>query len=187
MCTKLLLEKTEENKTIYLKLMENFPYLTDGNVISYLTDTGYFTAPSSYKYHGNWVGGNFEHSLKVTELLLEFTKTEDLKWDREESPYIIGMFHDLCKSDQKTFKEEDGQIKIIAAKLKDKRHGERSIEMIEHNIISLTDQEKQCIYYHMGEYGGKGSYLVRMKEAAETDPNITYTQLADSAAARMGV
>ena len=38
-----------------------------------LIDMGFFTAPASTKYHGNYEGGLFDHSLKVTEMLLELT------------------------------------------------------------------------------------------------------------------
>ena len=36
-------------------------------MLSYLRASDYFTAPSSYKRHGAWIGGNFDHSVAVTE------------------------------------------------------------------------------------------------------------------------
>lgn len=33
-----------------------------------LDDMGFFDAPASTKYHGNYAGGLFDHSLAVTEL-----------------------------------------------------------------------------------------------------------------------
>ena len=44
-------------------------------------------------------GGLFDHSLAVTETLLLYTEQLELEWDRLESPYLVGMFHDLCKTD----------------------------------------------------------------------------------------
>lgn len=60
---------------------------------------GYFTAPASTKYHGNYEGGLFDHSLEVTKSLLHLTKHLKLHWNSKKSPYVVGMFHDLCKCD----------------------------------------------------------------------------------------
>lgn len=192
MLEEMLNKATEENCGKYCRLVERFPKLTSEAVRSYLRELNYFTAPSSFKCHGAWVGGNFDHSVKVTELLLEFTNTENLKWDREESPYIIGLFHDLCKCDQRGFKEKSsGGLKIVSLKPADNRHSEKSIELIEANIIKLTEQEKECILYHMGEYGGEGegdvNYQQHMAAAMALDPNIAFVQKADTIAARAGI
>ena len=125
--------------------------------------------------------------MKVTELLLEYTENEHLKWDREESPYIIGLFHDLCKSDQRRFIFNDGEMVIVSGNSPDRRHSEKSIELIERNIISMTVEEKLCIYYHMGEYGGDDEYQALMAKLMEKNRNIKYTQMADTAAAKMGI
>ena len=178
---------TEDNLKKYCKLVGKFPDLVSKKVLDYLIGADYFTAPSSFKYHGNWVGGNFDHSMKVTELLLEYTENEHLKWDREESPYIIGLFHDMCKSDQRRFKFNDGEMVIVSGNSPDRRHSEKSIELIERNIISMTVEEKLCIYYHMGEYGGDDEYQVLMAKLMEKNRNIKYTQMADTAAAKMGI
>ena len=186
--TESLIKAREERAEKYYKLVANFSHLKSESVLSYLRASDYFTAPSSFKVHGAWVGGNFDHSVKVMEHLLEFTKTEDLKWDREESPYIIGLFHDLCKSDQRGFKEKSsGGLKIVSLKPSDDRQSENSIDLIETNIIKLTKQERECILYHMGEYGGGEDYKLQMAEAMELDPNITFVQKADTIAARAGI
>lgn len=65
-----------------------------------LEKLGFFDAPASRSYHGNYEGGLFNHSVAVTNSLLKLTEDNELKWERKESPYIIGMFHDLCKCDQ---------------------------------------------------------------------------------------
>ncbi|MBO4681794.1 MAG: HD domain-containing protein [Clostridiales bacterium] len=187
MINKLLKAATEANLEDYLKLVDRFPSLKSDAVVSYLRDANYFTAPSSFKFHGDWIGGNFDHSVKVTELLLEYTASENLKWTREESPYIIGLFHDMCKCDQRKFVLKDTDLVIVSANAIDKRHSERSIELIEKNIISMTVEEKLCIYYHMGEYGGDEEYQILMKEMISKNPNILFTQLADTTAAKMGI
>ena len=190
MCKELneLIETAAEaNMDKYCKLVAHFPSLNNDAVLTYLREADYFTAPSSFKFHGDWIGGNFDHSMKVTELLLEYTASENLKWSREESPYIVGLFHDMCKCDQRKFEMKDGEVVIVSANAIDRRHSERSIELVEKNIISMTVEEKLCIYYHMGEYGGDKEYQLLMKEMISKNPNILFTQLADSTAAKMGI
>ena len=80
--------------------MEPALHLFPENIVERLKSDGFFTAPASTKYHGAYEGGLFEHSLNVTNSLVELTKQNSLTWGRPESPYIIGMFHDICKQDQ---------------------------------------------------------------------------------------
>ena len=61
---------------------------------------GFFCAPASTKYHGNYPGGLYEHSRNVYFRLKDLTEKNSLQWMRPQSPFIIGMFHDLCKCDQ---------------------------------------------------------------------------------------
>ena len=187
MCTELLKEATEKNIEKYCQLLEKFPELTSERVLEYLREADYFTAPSSFKFHGNWIGGNFDHSMKVTELLLEYTQNEGLTWEREMSPYIVGLFHDMCKSDQRSFVIKNGKVEIVSNDTSDRRHSEKSLELIEDNIISMTIEEKLCIYFHMGEYGGDYDYQQLMAKMIEKFPNIRYTQMADTIAAKMGI
>ena len=187
MLSELLNKATEENIVKYCRIVESFPALRSDGILSYLRENNYFTAPSSFKCHGGWIGGNFDHSVKVTELLLEYTAEEGLKWEREESPYIIGLFHDMCKCDQRGFKLKNGEAKVISLHPADTRHGDRSVELIEDHIIKLTEEEKLCIFYHMGVYGGDEDYQIRMAQMMEENSNIGYVQKADTVAAKMGI
>jgi len=83
----------------FMKLPDGTPVVSDG-MMKYLTAYGFFTAPASTKYHGNYKGGLFEHSYVVTKFLLTLTKDNHLRWLKARSPFIVGMFHDLCKIDQ---------------------------------------------------------------------------------------
>lgn len=66
---------------------------------TYLLANGFFSAPASTKYHGAYEGGLFDHSFAVMNFLVELSAKNGLKWQRAESPFIVGMFHDLCKID----------------------------------------------------------------------------------------
>jgi 23S rRNA maturation-related 3'-5' exoribonuclease YhaM len=60
----------------------------------------FFYAPASTKYHGNYEGGLFDHSFMVMNTLVDLTRHNNLKWQRDGSPFIVGLLHDLCKIDQ---------------------------------------------------------------------------------------
>lgn len=179
--SEIISKKKEEKIRVFKELMPDL--IKTDEIIRYLDSVGYFTAPSSFKRHGAWIGGNFDHSLKVTEYLLEY---KNAKWSRKESPYIVGMFHDLCKSDIRTFVIECGEERIISTQSNDHRHSEKSLEMLS-KIIELTMEEKLCIYYHMGEHEDDYEYRVLMEQMIVKYPNIQLTQIADTRAAEEGV
>lgn len=75
-------------------------HIWDADVIAgRLEELGYFSAPASIRYHGNVTGGLYEHSKAVTLELLNLTEKLGLRWGRRDSIYIVGMFHDICKTD----------------------------------------------------------------------------------------
>ena len=87
---------THEQRLKWFK--KHFENLPDYNrILAYLIDNGFFIAPASTKYHGNYAGGLFDHSMNVAEVLADLTEKLSLHWERPESPWIIGFFHDLCK------------------------------------------------------------------------------------------
>lgn len=68
-------------------------------MVDWLIEEGFFTAPASTKYHGNYEGGLFDHSMAVAAELVYLTDQLKLGWNNPRSPFIVGMFHDLCKID----------------------------------------------------------------------------------------
>ena len=154
--------KEERIRDFWKVLEDNYNVTLDASVglitrndklIKYLENDGFFTAPASTKYHGAYEGGLYDHSKAVTERLLWLTDRLDLKWDRTISPFIVGMFHDLCKCDQYAVTgEENGKILYAYNnKLLIKGHGAKSV-MILSQFMSLTEQEMLAIRYHMGPY-----------------------------------
>ena len=83
----------------FMKLPDGTSVVSD-DMMEYLMAYGFFTAPASTKYHGNYEGGLLNHSRMVTEYLLTLTQANHLIWRKARSPFIVGMFHDLCKIDQ---------------------------------------------------------------------------------------
>ena len=62
-----------------------------------LAAIGYFDAPASSGRHLAVRGGLVRHSLNVTRRLVALTGAWGVCWPRPESPYLVGMLHDLVK------------------------------------------------------------------------------------------
>lgn len=131
----------------------------------WLVDNGFFEVPASTKYHGNYEGGLFDHSLEVMEDLVEMTSKLGAAWSRPESPFIVGMFHDLCKIDQYIkVVDEEGLVMMGTGDIKGQKyhyehnddcilkgHGDKSVMLLS-QFMQLTEEEILCIRFHMGSY-----------------------------------
>ncbi|MBD5389140.1 hypothetical protein HDR63_02705 [bacterium] len=123
--------------------------LASPHLLAYLEQHGFFTQVAG-PYYGNYSGGLFDHSLAVTRKLLEITSGLKLAWGKSDSPYIIGMFHDLCKIDEYASTMVNDHLEIIPVN-KTPEHGAKSVRYLS-RLIPLTDEEQLCIRYHMGPY-----------------------------------
>lgn len=141
-------------------------------------DSDFLTAPASTKYHGACEGGLYMHSVAVADTLVDFTKKLGLQWQKERSPYIVGMFHDLCKVDQYT-QTADGYEHDEDALLKG--HGEKSIMLLS-QFMTLTEEEIMCIRYHMGAYETEN--WKQFDLAIKKYPNVLFTHTADMYASK---
>ena len=151
-----------------------------------LDDIGFFTAPASTKYHGAYEGGLFDHSFLTTKSLVELTEKLYLKWERPESPYIVGMFHDLCKCDNYV-KDFETNKYIYNPDIIIPGHGDKSVIMLQ-KYIKLTDEEIACIRWHMGAYETDPKMWNYYDKAIEKYPNVLFTHTADMIASKiMGV
>lgn len=144
---------------------------------------GFFTAPASTKYHGAYEGGLFDHSLETAKQLVKLTEQCGLKWERPESPYIVGMYHDLCKCDNYVVDIETGKYKINPDTIIP-GHGEKSVMMLQ-KYIDLTDEEIACIRWHMGAYETDTKMWSYYGKAVEKYPNVLYTHMADMIASKI--
>jgi len=160
------------------------PEIISDSVSSFLMDNGFFTAPASTKHHGAYEGGLFDHSLAVTEILIDLTNKNNLIWSRPESPFIVGMFHDLCKIDN-YLQKEDGHYEYNTDTLL-KGHGDKSIMLLS-TLIQLTLEEVMCIRYHMGAFVEKEEWSDYTR-SVRLFPNVLWTHQADMIASQiMGV
>lgn len=164
---------------------------------SWLIEKGFFEAPASTKFHGAYEGGLFDHSYEVTNALLELTDKLGLHWQRSESPYIIGMFHDLCKIDQYRhpvaayIHNSTGESEPICdtstweynPNALIKGHGDKSVILLA-QFFALTEEEILCIRYHMGAFVDKEEWGLYSK-AVSLYPNVLWTHTADMVASQV--
>lgn len=168
------------------------------NVISedfknYLFYEGFFRAPASTKYHGAYDGGLFDHSFAVANFLAELTTKNNLQWERPESPFIVGMFHDLCKID--SYRHPVYGETLSGEKLYDnsiwehnpdtplKGHGDKSIILLS-QFMTLTEEEIMCIRYHMGAFVDKSEWR-DYTGAVNKYANVLWTHHADMLASHV--
>lgn len=145
----------EEQKRIDTLIDFMGDYLTS-DIVWRLKQMGFFIVPASIHHHGKYEGALFDHSYEVTKALVNFTEKLGLEWQNERSPYIVGMFHDLCKTDNyvKTCDEawEYNNAVLLPG------HGEKSVMMAMGLLGTLTDEEILCIRWHMGAFDDKGNW-----------------------------
>ena len=168
---------------------------------TYLLKNGFFSAPASTKYHGAYEGGLFDHSLAVMDFLVELSVKNGLKWQRAESPFIVGMFHDLCKIDSyrhpvidklsvKDFADGSKEYRIYDENKWEynpdttlKGHGDKSIILLS-QFMTLTEEEIMCIRYHMGAFTEKEEWKDYTR-AVHKYPNVLWTHHADMLASHV--
>lgn len=152
------------------------------NIIDKLIEIGFFIKPASIKYHGNYTGALFKHSYEVAEELVNLTEKLNLQWDNKRSPYIVGMFHDLCKTDDYIWDKENEKWNYNTNCLLT-GHGEKSV-ILTQKYFNLTEEEILCIRWHMGAFDDKDNWN-KYGGSIEKYPNVLYTHTADMIAARI--
>ena len=176
----------------FMKLPDGTSIVSD-DMMEYLMAYGFFTAPASTKYHGNHEGGLLEHSYMVTKFLLTLTRDNHLIWHKARSPFIVGMFHDLCKIDQ--YRHPASDLVVDGMSLPDpskweynpdtllKGHGDKSVMLLS-QFYTLTEEEIMCIRYHMGAFTDKSEWNDYTR-AVRQYPNVLWTHQADMLASHV--
>lgn len=146
-------------KERYLELLRTIKREGMEELIKYLENSDFFTAPASTKFHGDYEGGLLEHSLKVYDILCEKLKNPGIEINvSEDTIKIVALLHDICKTnfykiDYRNAKNALGVWeKVPYYTIEDTipyGHGEKSVMMIT-EYIKLTGEEKYAIRWHMG-------------------------------------
>jgi len=158
------MENDKKMQEGFLKLAEKTGFVVDDSFMNWLVNMGFFIKPASISFHGQQSGDLFKHSFAVADVLIDMTEKFDVEWERPQSPFIVGMFHDVCKMDD-YIDENASDIVMMGTgspvsknpkwvknpeKLL-KGHGDKSVMMLS-QWINLTEEEMLCIRYHMGAY-----------------------------------
>lgn len=159
----------------------NVPVRDYDTLLKWCVENEFFSQPASTKYHGNYPGGLFDHSYNVAKALCVLTQRNGLEWERPDSPCIIGMFHDICKTDN--YMQDANEIYEYNTETLLKGHGDKSV-MILASLTTLTEEEVMCIRYHMGAFtdSGEWNYYTR---AIHKYPNVLWSHHADMIAAHI--
>jgi HD superfamily phosphohydrolase YqeK len=169
-------------------------YLPD-EMAAWLIAQGFFMKPAAVKHHSNYTGGLFDHSFKVMQVLVDMTEKFDLEWQNPRSPYIVGMFHDLCKIDAYIDENAEGMVVMGTGSpiSKDpkwnynndvilKGHGDKSVMLLS-QFMTLTEEEIMCIRFHMGAYQTED--WDAYDKAIRKYPNVLFTHTADMYASKV--
>lgn len=142
---------------------------------------GFFVAPASLGHHGNQCGGLFTHSLLVTRELKRYTRSVGLQWNSNNSAWIVGMFHDICKTDDYAFNWNEGKWEWNKQQIYS-GHGDKSVIMLQRHL-NLNEQEIACIRWHMGSFTDQKEWEYYGR-AVERYPVVLFTHTADMYASR---
>lgn len=186
--------RTVEDRKMFLRTYLS-PILGD-TIVDMMIFKGFCSAPASTKWHGNYAGGLFDHSLGVACCLQKYTEKLGLSWIKPDSPIRVGMLHDLCKIDiykkvvvpPKAFEEpkEGENLYTRDDSPLIKGHGDKSVIYALRYGCTLTEEEIACIIYHMGPY--ETDRWDAYGNAIQQYHNVLYTHMADMEASKiMGV
>lgn len=141
---------------------------------AYLTESDFFQAPASMRYHCAYAGGLCEHSINVYRRLLRHVGDEYgsdyQKIVPDESIAICGLLHDVCKvnfyrADFRNVKENGEWVRkpcFVREELFPFGHGEKSVFIV-NRFLHLTGAEAMAINWHMGGFDSRakgGDYSV---------------------------
>ena len=160
-------------------------------LLEYLSNSDFFTAPASGKFHMAEVSGLCQHSLNVYHRLVKLVSA-DLGENYaevypDETLAIVGLLHDVCKVnfytiEYRNVKEESGWVKKPFYKVEERfpyGHGEKSVFIVT-QFIKLTAEEAMAINWHMGGFDDRvkgGSYSA--SEAYARYKLAVYAHIAD--------
>lgn len=168
------------------------------DLLKFINDSDFYSAPASSRFHGAHQGGLLEHSLQVNKDMMviydAFRERGRLKDGQINlhSIIIASLLHDICKvnfykSDVRNVKNNGVWEQVPYYTIDDKLplgHGEKSV-MILQQYIELTTDEIYAIRWHMGGFDDTAkSYAGGLQLSAALDkcPLLVMLHMADLAA-----
>ena len=162
-------------------------------LLKWLTDSDFFTAPASSKFHNAVTGGLCDHSLNVFDRAVELIENENKK---DGSPFknvtmeniaIATLLHDVCKVNFYEVQLRNDKVdgiweQVPYFSVNDSLpygHGEKSVYIIS-GFMRLTRDEAMAINWHMGGFDKRvigGDYS--LSKAFTDYPFATIVHIAD--------
>ena len=159
------------------------------DLLKWLEESDFFTAPASTRFHGNYEGGLCEHSVNVWEELVRLLKAYPEVKVSAESAAIVSLLHDLCKIG--CYKQELRNQKVGGVWVQRPiyvfqedfcygGHGSKSVYLAQ-KYMDLTEAEAVAINCHMGPWDrSPGDYS--LGNAFEQTPLAMLVHMADMSA-----
>ena len=163
---------------------ENIHRQGSQELLNWLLNTDFFTAPASTKFHCACENGLVMHSVNVFNTMVEKHFEEGI--DDMESFAISALLHDICKAE--FYKVSTRNVKNDATGQWEKQpyysvedkfpfgHGEKSVFLIE-RFMRLKLDEAMAIRWHMGSFDDSQGYTV--SQAYDKYPLAVKLHLAD--------
>ncbi len=192
-------------KEIVELLFENVKRNGVENLLKFFDSHGFYTAPASTKFHGNFEGGLAAHSINVCALLYNQNKIHNLNLSKE-TIIISALCHDMCKLDfyKPTAKNEkiylengenapayarvqtdplgrfywDTKLGYMAEDQMPMPHASKSLYMLQ-GFISVSREEAFLIMWHMGPFGCLQSEPYGFNNAVDYQPSCAAMYTAD--------
>jgi len=131
------------------------------NVVNFLVDSDFFSAPASSKFHGAEIGGLVRHSLNVMKTMKSLNREMEKNYYDSDTITIVGLLHDVCKVN--TYKPnllKSGELSTSKPYKKEDKfpigHGEKSVIILLGLGLELTNDEMLAIRYHMNMFDDGG-------------------------------
>ena len=163
---------------------ENIHRQGSQELLNWLLNTDFFTAPASTKFHCACENGLVMHSVNDFNTMVEKHFEEGV--DDIESFAISALLHDICKAE--FYKVSMRNVKNDATGQWEKQpyysvedkfpfgHGEKSVFLIE-RFMRLKLDEAMAIRWHMGSFDDAQGYTV--SQAYDKYPLAVKLHLAD--------
>lgn len=158
-------------------------------LLKWLEDTDFFTAPASTRFHGCYEGGLCEHSVNVWEELVRLLKAYPEIRITAETAAIVTLLHDVCKIG--CYKQELRNQKVNGMWVQRPvyvfqedycygGHGSKSVYLIQ-RYLNLSEDEATAINCHMG-FADRGPNDYSLGNAYDQNPLAWLVHVADESA-----
>lgn len=164
------------------------------DVLRWLGDTNFYTAPGSTVYHDSYAGGLCDHSIRVATHAVKLYYSDVMPAVRRDCTLadvvLTALIHDWCKIDlyepyMKNVKNDlTGQWEQVEAFKKREDfvapfgHGASSLYLTM-KFFKLSQEEALAIRWHMGEYNVANNEMNELHYANENYPLVFLLQFAD--------